>query len=254
MTDWTTRSNNYKNLNWAMNKKFEDFFIQSVVENLPLKKLKFLDIGCGTGKHLKKIIKITDNQHEYCGIDNCEEMIQKCSDISYSENIKLHKIDCSGKGLSYFNSKKFDIIYSRMCFHHLDDLKNVFKQCYKLLNKSGKMIICEGIPFSHTILNEYKKIFKIKEPVRNIMSVEKLSNYYIDTGFNNIWVKYYIMENVSLKNWLHNADLSNERIEKIIKLHTTEASDEFKKIYKIYEKNEDVFMRWKFVVIGGQKL
>jgi len=253
MTNWKVRSTNYEKLEWIKNKEFESFFLYSIIDNKPLGRLNFLDIGCGTGIVLKQLIESTDKRHNYYGVDNCEEMLNKCKYLLNTKDVELHKVDCSGKGLIYFDYIKFDVIYSRMCFHHLDDLENVFKTCYKILNDSGIMLICEGVPFSHNIIDEYVEIFKIKEPVRNIMSAEELSNYFIDAGFKDVHIKYFIMEDVSLLNWLNNSDLYEDDIEEIYNLHTTKASDEFKKVYKIQEKDGDVFMRWKFVVVSGVK-
>jgi hypothetical protein len=55
-----------------------------------------------------------------------------------------------------------------------------------------------------------------------------------------------------MRNWLENGALSQADIDAIWRLHV-EADDHFKRIYRLTERDGDVFMDWKFVFVSGRK-
>jgi hypothetical protein len=65
-------------------------------------------------------------------------------------------------------------------------------------------------------------------------------------------MREYIMEQVSMSNWLSNSGLPDDICEKIVKLHL-EADEHFKKVYNMRVTPEDIYFDWKFVFIAGTK-
>ena len=60
------------------------------------------------------------------------------------------------------------------------------------------------------------------------------------------------MRQVSLNNWLQHGALEPHVAEEIRRLHV-DADEHFKKIYRLNERDGDVFMDWKFIIIRGWK-
>lgn len=107
--------------------------ISNKLENT--KHMKALEIGCGTGLvtlNLNKIFK-----EIYC-IDTSEEMIKILNNKVQENNIKnIHPV------LNDIINIKFDVIYSSMVFHHIENIKHELKRIKNLLNSNGYLIIID---------------------------------------------------------------------------------------------------------------
>ena len=106
-------------------------------------KFSFLDLGCGNGWVVRKILK-NNNCINAVGIDGSPNMIKIANEYQNGnfhqeriENIKFNK--------------KYDIIFSMETFYYLDDIQDVLTNIYKNgIRKNGMIII--GI--DHYLENE----------------------------------------------------------------------------------------------------
>jgi len=126
-----------------------------------IKDKKILDLGCGFGEHAKiysrKGAKIT-------GIDSSKK------EIAYA---KLRKIGNTNfivgdilKKLP-FRDNSFDIITSSLVLDYIKNLKKLFKECRRVLKKSGKMIF--SIP---------NPIFYQESPIAGLLKEGKKSRIF----------------------------------------------------------------------------
>ena len=104
------------------------------------KGLTALEIGCGTGliscNLIEKFNKI------YC-MDISKEMQQIL--LNKIKKFNIYNIEVSEKDLIYSGRfyEKFDVVYSSMFFHHIDDIEYELKKIYKLLKTNGVVIIID---------------------------------------------------------------------------------------------------------------
>jgi len=186
------------------------------------------------------------------GIDLSSDMIKKAVEKNNSEslNSKLQYLQMDVQQMN-FSDCIFDLITARMVFHHVDNPEKGLREVYRVLKKGGRFVLCEGVPPDHKIRRRYEEIFMLKEK-RHTFSEAELINVFHWTGFKNITLKPFFMEQVSLVNWLKNSAVEDKVAREILELHLT--SDEyFKKVYNMSINNSDIFVDWKFVVITGQK-
>ncbi len=142
-----------------MNKWDGDIF----VENLKLDKSKsVLEIGCGTGRILKKIIGTFKN---YTGIDISSKTIERAKEHFKDKNISFITDDF----ISHEFNCRYDVVYSSLTFMHIKEKSIALSKIYSLLNLGG--------------------IF--------VLSIDKNQNGFIDTGYSKIEVYPDTKENIS---------------------------------------------------------
>lgn len=104
--------------------------------------LKAMEFGCGTGLISENL---TDKFSDILMMDSSEGMIEQLKLKIEKNNIKNMKPWC-GDLFQLNHSEKFDVIYTSMVFHHVEELSKVIKKLYELLNKSGKLIVVDLCP------------------------------------------------------------------------------------------------------------
>jgi tRNA (cmo5U34)-methyltransferase len=113
---------------------------QSIEKTIPLNKnMKALEFGAGTG--LLSFL-LADRLLEITLMDNSTEMV----------NVAKGKI--SGQQIDHMKSvminleqedypEQFDIIFSQMVMHHVNDVSGILKKFYRMLNPGGYLAIAD---------------------------------------------------------------------------------------------------------------
>lgn len=240
---WNRRSADYGKLEWV-NK--QDFLSKMIHFGEPQAFMKALDIGSGPGVVAAALAPFVEH---VTGIDISEEMIGKAA-AAHAGN------PCIGFDLANveempYPDGTFHLATARMVFHHVADCARGLKEVNRVLAPGGRLVLCEGVPPDHLTRARYEDIFALKEE-RHTFSEAELVNLFDAAGFENILLMPHFMRQVSLNNWLRNGALDERNIREIRRLHV-EADDHFKRIYRLTERDGDVFMDWKFVIIRGDK-
>jgi ubiquinone/menaquinone biosynthesis C-methylase UbiE len=115
--------------------------VKEIIEIIPLSKsMTALEFGAGTGiasfllKDYLKEITLMDNSKEMVRVTN--EKIRS----SGSVNLKTLEFDLE---TDEFKDGKFDLIFTQMVLHHINDVEKIIKNFYKLLNPHGFLAIAD---------------------------------------------------------------------------------------------------------------
>jgi len=103
-------------------------------KKIPLKGLKFLDIGCGGGLMSEPMSRLGA---EVTGIDASWKNIKIAESHAKKNNLKIDYINTSPEELK--ENEKFDVILNLEIVEHVEDVDLYFKSCAKLLKKNGLM-------------------------------------------------------------------------------------------------------------------
>jgi len=239
--EWTKRYSVYNNLRWTGNNDL----LESIKNTSNLKKSHIVcDIGTGTGivaNYLSKYCKRVE------GIDISSDMLKIAKEKNNKKNVKFHLMNAENIN---FSNCVFDCVIARMSFHHILNTKKAICECNRILKNNGKMIICEVIPPKNSV-SFYHKFFKIKEK-RHIFTRDDLLDLMKYGKFKSIEYKSFIMENVSIKNWLKNSGLPEYK-QKIIFDMWLNSENNVKKEHNLSLNNGDIFVDWNFMIFSGIK-
>ncbi len=103
-------------------------------KTLPLKGLKFLDIGCGGGLMSEPMSRLGA---DVTGIDASLKNIKIAKTHSEKSDLKINYLNTSPENFNENN--KFDVILNLEIVEHVEDVDLYFKSCAKLLKKNGLM-------------------------------------------------------------------------------------------------------------------
>ena len=105
-------------------------------KNMPLKKLKILDIGCGGGLLSEPMSRLGA---KVTGIDASQQNINVAKTHSLEKKLKIKYICSSPEKLKV--KDKFDIILNMEIVEHVDDVNFFIENCSKFLKRNGIMYI-----------------------------------------------------------------------------------------------------------------
>ena len=106
-----------------------------------------LDIGCGYGENCVRFLEL--GATKVTGLDISVKMLE----IAKKEN--------SSPGIQYINksmtdldkiSEKFDVVFSSLAVHYIEDFDKLVKDIYNLLNQGGHFIFSQEHPLTTALL------------------------------------------------------------------------------------------------------
>lgn len=173
------------------------FLSKRTVVLLKLIQLKknntLLDVGCGSGVHLKQLI---DRCAKIYGIDISQEMINEAKIFFqkiYPENKWSLKVaDCHKIP---FKNNYFDWVIAMGLLDYVEDWKKVIRESVRVLKKHGNLVF--SIPKKPSFFgflrtktgNQIKKIIFKLPPVKNVISKKELYSYIGGLNLDNIYIE-----------------------------------------------------------------
>ena len=107
---------------------------QKIDKELPLKELKFLDIGCGGGLMSEPMSRLGA---DVTGIDASLRNIEIAKLHAKKSDLKINYLNTSPEKMN--GNEKYDVILNLEIVEHVEDVDLYFKSCEKLLKKNGLM-------------------------------------------------------------------------------------------------------------------
>lgn len=100
-----------------------------------------LDLGCGYGHNCMDFVK--RGAAEVVGVDISEKMLEVARAESVDEKIKY--INMSMTDIMSLG-KRFDVIYSSLAFHYVEDFAGFAESLYNVLNSGGWLLFSQEHP------------------------------------------------------------------------------------------------------------
>lgn len=172
---------NVNNLNMCQNHfiknvKNDSIFIEKIFplikKNINNYNLRILDVGCGSGVLVNKLIKENISHFAY-GCDFSEQKINKCKEFYRSNNYFVHDI--------YTPLKEFyDVIICTEVLEHLQYPEDAIENLLRSINVAGKIII--SVPDGRK--DSFSGHINFWSPESFIIFINKCLNYNQDRQYN----------------------------------------------------------------------
>ncbi|MBD5103614.1 MAG: class I SAM-dependent methyltransferase [Ruminococcaceae bacterium] len=101
-----------------------------------------LDLGCGYGYNCTDFIE--RGAKKVLGIDISKKMLETAKAESSDPNIEYMQLSMTE--ISSLNMK-FDLVYSSLAIHYIEDFKKLMTDIYGLLNNGGTLLFSQESPF-----------------------------------------------------------------------------------------------------------
>ncbi len=141
---WNINAFFYDVANSRLSHDIDKIIFNFLKKNNKTKNTSVLDLCAGTGSVSFKSL-ILGAKH-VVAVDDSKYMITRMKHKKqldfFNGRFKIIKLNVLKKDLSKYFNEKFDIIYLKRALYFSDnENKDILKQCYKLLNKNGLIII-----------------------------------------------------------------------------------------------------------------
>lgn len=203
---WSKRSDSFQAQRRAeLHSSMADRWLLEIQKYLPQRKLKILDVGCGSGFFT---ILLGKQGHEVLGTDLTPDMIEKSRELAKEEGVDCKFEIMDAENLD-FPDETFDVVISRNLTWTLPDAGHAYEEWCRVLKKGGILLNFDAnygssnfadtshLPENHTHnqvgmdmmqeCEEIKKQLPISSYIRPAWDVETLGNLgilelYLDLG------------------------------------------------------------------------
>ncbi len=101
---------------------------------------RYLDAGCGVGSSARRIAGATEM--EVMGIDVDPEQIEAARGQNSVPNLHFSVMDAT---MLEFGDSEFDIVATRMAFHHIRDWEKALHEMLRVLRTGGYLILSDFV-------------------------------------------------------------------------------------------------------------
>ena len=210
------------------NNLIENPIIKSMLPDLAGKTI--LDLGCGDGNMGHYFLQ--NGAKSVVGVDISENMIAQATKNNSNPNMTFQLLKM--EDISSL-TQKFDIVYSSLAFHYVQDINKLFADIHNLLNPNGTILFSQESPLVTA------SIFESTKPEKKIDVNGKqyflLSDYGNESVRNNYWNDVPVTKYHRTYATMTMALINNNF--KIVDIKDSYATEETIRIYEKYKNQKD---------------
>ena len=139
------------------------------------KPFSFLDVGCGNGWIVRKIVK-EKNCKKAIGIDKSKKMINQANNKKISKRENFIHTDIQ----SWKYNGKFDFVFSMESLYYADSIEEALKKIFKILKPEGQFFCGTDFYTDNKATARWADIMKIQ---MHLHSKQEWKNLFKDAGF-----------------------------------------------------------------------
>lgn len=154
--------------------------IKNTIENLNNETSKILDLGCGKGRYLRKLLK-NFPKCKYYGTDISLKVMKYFEDCGQIETRQGSLTDIP------YENDMFDVVYTCEALEHAIDIESAVKEMARVIKPAGKMIIIDKNKdmYGYFEIEDWEQWFD-KDELREIMLRYCTDvNYIPDLNYDN---------------------------------------------------------------------
>jgi len=117
----------------------EGYLEKEILARFLFPQARILDLGCGTGANLERLLRLKLPFAEYVGMDLTEEMLEiarrKADGLT---NVKFFQGDIHNLP---FAEEEFDLVISTWAFEHLAQPERAAREALRVLKRGGRVVL-----------------------------------------------------------------------------------------------------------------
>ena len=152
-----------------------------------------------------------------------------------------------------FSDNSFDIVISRLAFHHFLNPKRCFSEMARVLKTGGKLVVIDMEAAEEALRNTEDEIETLRDPshIRNL-SEEEFTEMFRESRLSIMTMDCTKLP-VSLSAWLALTNTPAELSANISKRLTDEINDNGLTGFTPYQKNGEIYFNQRWFMIIGKK-
>lgn len=229
----------------------EDYLNYTTLSVAPKQQDTFLEVAAGTcvcGRSFAPLV-----QTVVC-LDATPAMLQKGKQEAEESQLQ-NMVFITGLAEELpFLDNSFDIVFSRLAFHHFVDVQTVFREMARVLKLGGKLVLIDMEAAEDDLRAVEDEIETLRDPshVRNLSKQEML-DLFADSGLTVIKCETTEIQQ-KLVNWLDLTKTPEHIRLEIIGRMQFEINGQSKTGFCPYLRGDDIYFNQKWVLFLGEKL
>ena len=208
-----------------------------------------LEVAAGTcicGRALAPFVK------DITCLDLTEEMLAQGKKLAAESQIKNISFQKGNAEELPYETETFDLVITRLSFHHFDNPEKPFQEMARVLKKGGKLIVWDMEAAEESLRTIDDKIERMREPSHTrILSREEFEKMF-EKDFT-LQCEETTLVPVNLKSWMNLTDTPEEVQKKITDLMQTDLSGGSKTGFSPYNKDSQIMFDHRWLLLIGIK-
>ncbi len=245
---FSIQAENFDSVKYHLSKK--EYLDYLVAKTSPRMTDNILEVAAGTGVCARALAPYA--AHIIC-VDATPAML------------KAGKTECDKEGINNitmmtgyaeelpFLDDSFDIVVTRLSFHHFVNPEIIFAEMRRVLRPDGKLVIMDMVPGDETLRDEIDRIETLRDPshVRDI-TLSEIKDLYLKNKMT-IDMQEQTDIPVSLTGWMELTKTPEDVKKEIIALMNKDIDGTYSTGFAPYLNNDEIYFTHHWVLNVGRK-
>ena len=243
---FTQQAKGFESVKMNFSKKaYLDYAVSKLT---PKKTDRVLEVAAGTCACGRAIAPHVDS---VTCLDLTPAMLMVGREKAEEENIRNISFVTGDAAELPFLNDSFDVVLSRLAFHHFPDVKQPFAEMVRVLKKGGRLVLIDLEAAEESLRQTEDEIETLRDPshVRNLSREEMLA-LYRENGLSVSCCEVVRMPMV-LQNWLNHTDTPQDVQKRIIARMKNEILGGEKTGFAPYFREEEICFDHRWVLVIG---
>lgn len=209
-----------------------------------------LEVAAGTcicGRALAPFVK------DITCFDLTEEMLAEGKKLAKKSQIKNISFQVGNAEKLPYEAETFDLVITRLSFHHFANPELPFQEMKRVLKKGGKLIVWDMEATEESLRTIDDKIERMRDPSHTrILSREEFEKMF-QTDFT-LQCEETTLIPVKLNNWMELTDTPKDVQEKIIELMKNDLAGGCKTGFSPYVKEGQIMFDHRWLLLIGERI
>ena len=208
-----------------------------------------LEVAAGTcicGRALAPFVK------DITCLDLTEEMLAQGKKLAAERQIKNISFQTGNAEELPYESETFDLVITRLSFHHFDNPEKPFQEMKRVLKKGGKLVVWDMEATEEPLREMDDKIEKMRDPSHTrILSREEFEKLF-EKDFT-LQCEETTLVPVNLKSWMNLTGTPEDVQKEITNLMQAELAGGSKTGFAPYIKDNQIMFDHRWLLLIGEK-